>query len=104
MTHQVLIGTVAVLWLASLIACAVAFRWSFLSVPRRFTAAVVLSSAALVAGYVGLMHFHFAASRTVNGQTRWRIDSKWFFIATLVFGAATLIYTLWKRKKIAHDA
>ena len=104
MNYQVLFGTVAVLWVASLIACGVAFRWSFLSVPRRFTAAVILSSAALVIGYVGLMHFHFAASRTVNGRTQWRIDSKWFFIATLAFAAATLIYTLWKRKKIAHDA
>ena len=104
MTYQVLLGIVAALWLASLIACLVAFRWSFLSVPRRFTAAVILSSAALVIGYVGLTHFHVAASRTVNGRTQWRIDSKWFFIATLAFAAATLIYTLWKRKRIAHDA
>jgi len=99
-----LLGIVAALWVASLIACAVAFRWSFLSVPKRFASAVILSLAALVIGYVGLMHFHFAASRTVNGQTQWRIDSRWFFIATLAFGAATLIYTLWKRKRIAHDA
>ena len=102
MNFQLLVGIIAVLWLASIVACVVALRWTFLSVPRRFLAAVVLSLTAILLGYLGLTRFHVDASRTVNGQTQWRFDSKWFFIVTLVFAGATLIYSLWKQKRIAR--
>jgi hypothetical protein len=95
MTFNVLVGIAAVLWLLSVVACVLALRWS--SIPRRFWAAIILSGVALIIGYLGITRFHVVASETVNGQLRWRFDSKWFFIATLVLGAITLGYTLWKR-------
>lgn len=97
MTFQILIGTFAALWVASVVACALAFRWSRRSAPRRFWAAVVLSAAAVFIGYYGLTHFKFAASKTVNGHTQWSINSKWFFIATLILATLTLAYTVWKQ-------
>ena len=97
MTFNVLVGIAAMLWLLSIVACVLALRWS--SVPRRFWAAIILSGVALIIGYLGMTRFHIVASETVNGQLRWRFDSHWFFIATLVSAAFTLAYTLWKRTK-----
>jgi hypothetical protein len=94
----------AVLWLLSIFAVVLAFRWSFLSVPGRFWPAVILSTASIVTGYLGLTRFHIAAAKTVNGQLQWRFDSRWLFIVTLLFGAFTLAYTLWKRTRAAHVA
>src|SRR5678816_551870 len=97
MTFNVLVGIAAVLWLLSIVACVMALRWS--SVPSRFWAAIILSGVALIIGYLGMTRFHIVASETVNGQLRWRFDSRWFFIATLIFGAFTLAYTIWKRTR-----
>ena len=104
MTFQVLVGITAVLWLVSMGGCVLAFRWSWLSVPKRFWAAVILSVTALVLGYLGMTRFHVVASKTVNGQVQWRFDSRWFFIVTLLFGTFTLAYTLWKQRKPPHVA
>jgi hypothetical protein len=99
MTFQLLIGIVAALWLASIVACALAWRWSFAGVANRFIASVILSLAALIMGFLGLTHFQIKASKTVNGQTQWSFNSKWFFIATLILAALTLAYTVWKHRK-----
>jgi hypothetical protein len=104
MTFQVLMGIAAALWLVSMCGCVLAFRWSWLSIPGRFWAAVILSVAVLVLGYLGMTRFHVVASKTVNGQVQWRFDSHWFFIVTLLFGAVTLAYTLWKKKRPVQAA
>jgi hypothetical protein len=96
MTFQVLCGLATAFWLISMVACALAFRWSFLSIPNRFVAALILSAGALVIGYLGLTHFD--ASKTVNGHLLWRVESRWFFIATIVLGLLSLVYTFWKRR------
>jgi len=52
-----------------------------------------------------MTRFHVVASKTVNGQLQWRIDSHWFFIVTLLSGTVTLAYTLfWKKKQAARVA
>ncbi|MGV3662396.1 MAG: hypothetical protein ACO1TE_19590 [Prosthecobacter sp.] len=104
MTFHVLIGVAAAFWLVGMGACGFAFRWSWLSVPRRFWAAVILSVTALVLGCLGLTRFHVVASKTVNGQIQWRFDSRWFFIATVLFATLTLAYTLWKQRRSPHAA
>jgi len=100
MTFQLLIGIIAALWLASLAACVLAWRFSF--VANRFVASIILSVTALAMGYLGLTRFHVSASRTVNGETQWSFNSRWFFIATLVLGALTLAFTIWKHRRTAH--
>jgi NO-binding membrane sensor protein with MHYT domain len=97
MTFQILCIVAATLWLASVAACTLAFRWSALYTPKRFLAAIILSLAALVVGYLGMTRFHLVASKTVNGEVQWRFDSMWFFITTLILAAATLAFTVWKR-------
>ena len=104
MTFHILVGIAADLWLVSMGGCVLAFRWSWLSVPGRFWAAVILSVAALVLGYLGMTRFHVVSSKTVNGQLQWRFDSHWFFIVTLLFATLTLAYTLWKQRKPPHVA
>ena len=99
MTFHVLVGIAAALWLVSMYGCLLAFRWSWLSVPGRFRAAIILSVAALVLGYLEMTQFHVVASKTVNGRILWRFDSHWFFIVTLLFGTFTLAYTLWKQRR-----
>ena len=97
MTFQFLIGIIAALWLASIAAYVLAWRFSF--VANRFAASIILSVAALAMGYLGLTRFHVTASKTVNGQTQWAFNSRWFFIATLTLGALTLAYTIWKHRR-----
>ena len=104
MTFHVLVGIAAALWLVSMCGCVLAFRWSWVSVPGRFWPAVILSIAALALGYLGMTRFHVVASKTVNGQLLWHFDSRWFFILTLLFGALTLTYTLWKKRRPLHVA
>jgi hypothetical protein len=101
MTFQLLIGSAAALWLASLAACAFAWRWSYSGIAKRFAASVILCLTALAIGYLGLTHIHLSASKTVNGRTQWSFDSNWFFIATLILAALTLAYTIWKHRKIS---
>jgi hypothetical protein len=98
MTFQLLCAFAAAFWLISLVACALSFRWSFLSVPNRFIIAVILSIGAAVIGYLGLTYFHFDASKTVDGHLVWRVNSRWFFIASIILGVLTLIYAFWKRR------
>lgn len=91
-------GIAAAIWLAGIGACIFATRLSRSTGARRFGVALGLSLAALGLGYVGLTRFSIVASRTVNGETVWRFDSRWFFIALLVCGALALLLTLWRRK------
>ena len=98
MNFQNLIGIIVALWLCSILVCGVALWLGLLATPRRFVAAELLSVATLGIGSYGLTYFHVVASKTVNGHTRWSFNSKWFFLATLILGAATLSYTIWKHK------
>lgn len=100
MPLRTLIENILAGWLLSIIACIVSLRWALFGVPRRFWFGVILSSAALVGGYLGMTHFRVVASRTVNGHTQWNFDSKWFFVATIALAALSLALTIWKRKKI----
>jgi len=102
-TLRDLIGTVMGLWLLSIVVCIIALRWAMFSMPRRFWSAVVLSVVALIGGYVGMTHFRVVASKTVNGQTQWKFDSKWFFVATLILAALTLAVTVWRQKTLRPD-
>jgi len=86
------------LWLASMIACIMAFRWSFLSVRGRFWLAVILSLLALGLGYVGMTRMRVISTTTVNGEVKWRFDSNWLFVSSLVLGGSVLVYTIWKRR------
>ena len=99
MTFQLLIAIVAAFWLTSIVACALAWRWSFSGVAKRFVPSIILCIAAIVTGYLGLTRFHVTASKTVNGHTQWSFNSHWFFITTLALGALTLAYTLWKHRR-----
>jgi hypothetical protein len=104
MSLRDLIGTVMGLWLLSVIACIVSFRWAIFSLPRRFWPAVALSAFALIGGYLGMTHFRVVASRTVNGRVQWKFDSKYFFITTMVLAALALAVTVWRQKKLRSSA
>ena len=89
-------------WLISIIACLLAIRWSFLAVRRRFGPALILSLLALAIACLGIARFYYTSTTTVNGVLKWRFDSKWLFIVSLVLSAFTVIYTIWRRGKSAH--
>jgi hypothetical protein len=99
MTFNLLIGVIAILWLASIAAGLCAFGWGFLAARRRFWLAVVLSLVALLISYLGLTHFSFAYSTTVNGVETSSISSKWFFMASLLLGALALACAMWRKWK-----
>jgi hypothetical protein len=95
-------GILAVAWLAGIVASVLAIRWSFWSVRGRFWPAVILSLASLAIAYYGITRFHFNSTTTVGGQVKWRFDSRWPFMASLVLGAFALVRTIWKKMKSAH--
>jgi TctA family transporter len=101
MSLYVFYGLLAGFWLASIVACVLAIRWSCLAVRTRFLAAVILSLSALGIAYLGITRFHFSSTTTVNGQVEWRFDSRWLFIVSLVLGAFALGYTIWKKRRSA---
>jgi len=98
MSFQLLIIAAAIFWLASLSICVIALF------TKRFVIALILSLTALAIGYLGLTRFHASASQTVNGVVQWSINSRWFFIATLVLAALTLANTFWKNRRTQHAA
>jgi hypothetical protein len=99
MTYQIFIGVIVVVWLASIAAALCAFGWGFMATRRRFWLAIILSVVALVISYLGLTHFSFAYSQTVNGVVTSSLNSKWFFIASLLLGTLALLCTIWKKWK-----
>ena len=98
MTFQFFVAIAAICWLASLAACAVAMF------TKRFVASLILCLIAFAIGYLGLTHIHLSASKTENGQVLWSFNSKWFFIATLVLAALTLVCTIWKHRRTNNAA
>jgi hypothetical protein len=92
MSFQLLAAAAALIWLASLGVCVIAF------VAKRFLTSLILSLVALAIGYLGLTHFQINASKTVNGQLQWSLNSHWFFVATLILAALTLACTIWKHR------
>lgn len=96
MTFQIIFLTSALLWLASLVACAIAFF------ARRFLTSLILCLTALAFGYLGLTHYQLKASKTVNGQLVWSLNSHWFFVATVVLSLLALAFTVWKHRKANH--
>jgi hypothetical protein len=99
MSLSILIGVGATLWLVSCVAALFALRWNLTAGRQRFHPALIAACLALLTGYWGLSHYHFQASKTVNGHTQWAFNSKWFFVAALVLGALSLGLTLWNRWK-----
>ncbi|HWH70445.1 MAG TPA: hypothetical protein VNT26_13745 [Candidatus Sulfotelmatobacter sp.] len=101
MPISLFIGVGVALWLASCVAALLAIRWSRVPGRRRFPAALASSCLALALGYLGWSHYHFAASKTVNGHVQWSVNSKWFFLAALLLGAGSLAWALWSARKTA---
>ena len=91
-------------WLATIVACMLAFGWSFSSIQPRLWVGVVLSITAIGSSYWGLTRIHIIWSQTVNGHLQWRFDFGWFFTAPLVLGVLALAYTLWRRWRSFHAA
>jgi hypothetical protein len=98
-----LAGAVMCLWLLSIVACIISFRWALYSLPRRLWPGVLLSAFALIGGFLGI-HFRVIASRTVNSHVQWKFDSKYFFVATVVLAALTLAFTVWRQRKLRSSA
>jgi heme/copper-type cytochrome/quinol oxidase subunit 2 len=93
MGFQTIFLTAALIWLASLAACLIAFF------AKRFLTSLILCLSALAIGYLGLTHCQVNASKTVNGQLVWSLNSRWFFVATILLALLTLAYTIWKHRR-----
>jgi hypothetical protein len=83
----------AALWTASIATAALALFWHrhTAAYPQRALVYSVVSTALAV---FGLVNIHVTASQTVNGQVRWAINSKWFFLVALAFGCFSLARAL----------
>jgi hypothetical protein len=85
------------LWLAGLVACALAVRFARKPGFPRFVPALLLAGTALLLGYLGTAQFRFEYSQTVNGVRTQHLDSRWLSYSSLALGAAVLVYVLWRR-------
>jgi hypothetical protein len=102
MSVYVFMAVVLAHWLLAVAACVVVLIWS--RSRRRFWPCVVLSVLAFLGSYYGVTRIRITSSQTVNGHLRYYIDSRWFFMASLVFSILALAYTLWKRWRASHAA
>ena len=102
MTLPVLIGVALTHWLITIAACVLVFVWSATAIQRRFWPCLILSVLAFISSYWGVTHIHIASSQTVNGHLQWRIDSTWFFTASLVASVGALACTLWKKGRVSR--
>jgi hypothetical protein len=100
MSFSLLIALASVVWLLSCGASMLALYWSLRAGSTRWRGPLVLSCVALLASYVGLSRVQFHASKTVNGNVEWSFNSRWFFLAALVLGAASLAISFWKYSKV----
>lgn len=57
----------------------------------------MMSCVGLLIGYLGLSLIHLKAWHTVNGQLEWSVNSRWFFLAAVVLGAASVTVAAWKK-------
>jgi hypothetical protein len=94
-----LIAVIAVAWLFSCGASLLGLLCNIRPGPRRLWVALISSCFAILVAYLGWSRLQFRASRTVNGQVEWSVDSHWFFIGALVLGALSLALTLWNWRK-----
>lgn len=95
MTFNALVALVSAVWLLSCGVSALALYWNVFARGQRWGAAIAASCVALVIAYGGLSQFRLSASKTVNGHIEWSVDSRWFFIAALIFAGAALALSLW---------
>jgi|GEM_PF-2659443 hypothetical protein len=99
MPFTILVVIASAIWLISLAVALLALRWSLVPGARRFRAALISSCVTLAIGWLGLTRIHLTASKTVNDQVVWSLNSKWFFIVSLLLGAVSLAVTFWNRRK-----
>ena len=99
MTLSMLIVLASAAWLLSCGASVLALYWNMTAGSLRLRAAFISSCIALLVGYWGMGRIQLSASKTVNGQVEWSINSRWFFLGALALGAASLASTLWNWRK-----
>jgi hypothetical protein len=85
MSVHVFIGVVLTHWLLTIAACVLVFVWSVSR--RRFWPCIIFSVLAFLSSYYGVTRISIVSSQTVNGHLQYRIDSKWFFTASLMLRA-----------------
>jgi len=101
MTLNTLIALALAVWLVSCGASVLALYWNTVARAQRCRAALVSSCLAILTAYLGLSRVQLSASKTVNGHVEWSVNSRWFFTAALILGAASLALTLWNRRQAA---
>jgi hypothetical protein len=102
MSVHVFIGVVLTHWLLTIAACVLVFFWSVSR--RRFWPCIIFAFLAFLSSYYGVTRISIVSSQTVNGHLQYRIDSKWFFTASLMLSLLALAYTLWKRWRAPYVA
>jgi len=102
MSVYVFIAVVLTHWLLTVAACVLVCIWS--RSRRRFWPCIILSVLAFLSSYYGVTRIRVTSSQTVNGHLQYYIDSRWFFIASLVLSVLALAYTLWKKWRVGHVA
>jgi hypothetical protein len=86
----------ATVWGLSLGASLLAIRLNWRG--QRIWGPLGWSLAGLILSYVGLTRFRLTYSKTENGHG-WSLDSKWFFLVSIIVAMAALAMTLWNLKK-----
>ena len=78
-----------------------AFTLAWKSVDRFFWWSILIGGLAMVISVRAPHHLQYSASKTVNGEVIWSIDSKWFFLAALVLATFAVVFAVFRRVKSA---
>jgi len=92
------------IWSLSIVANILAIRWSCVSIQSRFIPAMALSFLALFVSCLGAARYSFSTTRTVNGVVKWRFDTRWLFIVSLILSVCAILLALWKKRRSKNVA
>jgi len=98
-TFSSLIVLASAVWLLSCSASLLSLYWNVGLRPKRLKGALISSCTALLIGSFGISRIQLSASKTVNGDLVWSLNSKWFFIGALSAAGVALALTLWNWTK-----
>jgi len=90
-------GMLAAHWLATLMACGLAMRWSIVPKQQRFWHSLIFSLLALASSCWGLKAVHISSTQTVNGRVQHVFDSHWLFEASMAWAFLAFVLACWNR-------
>lgn len=89
-------------WIALMMAGGTAIALAWKSVDRFFWWSMLIGGVAMVISVRAPAHIQYSASKSINGEVIWSIDSKWFFLVALLLATFSILFAVTRGMKSAN--